>query len=166
MASPKQAAGVFFLAALFFASNGHHHHGGNPITTLLSSASGAIPSGGSYTPQSFARAVLRAEDLPRTACNVGALEAWEAAEGGHWNNTAAFNPLNTTLPEPGSSPMNSVGVQSYTSWAEGLRATVDTLNNGNYPGILAALSAGNDAQAVADAVGASPWGTGYFTAGC
>jgi hypothetical protein len=95
-----------------------------------------------------------------------AILTWEAAEGGNWNNTAAYNPLNTTMPEPGSAAMNSVGVRAYTSWGQGLRATVDTLNNGNYPGILAALAAGNDAQSVANAVGASPWGTGYFSASC
>jgi hypothetical protein len=155
-------AAVMLLAA----AHGNHHHGHGGITSLLSSASRLVPSGGSYTPRSFARAVLRAEGDPRTPANVCAIVSWEAAEGGHWNNTAAYNPLNTTQPEPGSSPMNPVGVQSYTSWHEGLRATVDTLNNGNYPGILAALSAGDDAQEVANAVGAAPWGTGWFAAGC
>jgi hypothetical protein len=159
--------GIAAVAVVMLVAGSHgKHHGHGVVAELLSSASSVIPSGGSYTPQSFARAVLRAEGDPRTPCNMGAMLAWEAAEGGHWNNTATYNPLNTTLPEPGSSPMNPVGVQSYTSWGQGLRATVDTLNNGNYPGILAALSAGDDAQAVADAVGASPWGTGYFTAGC
>ena len=37
------------------------------------------------------------------------------------------------------------------------------MRNGYYGGILDALSRGNDAQAVADAVAASPWGTGSFT---
>jgi hypothetical protein len=165
MASGK--LGIAAVAVVMLAAGAHgKHHGHGGLASLMSSVSRVIPSGGSYTPRSFARAVLRAEDAPRTRCNMGAMLAWEAAEGGHWNNTAAYNPLNSTMPEPGSSPMNPVGVQSYTSWGEGLRATVDTLNNGNYGGILAALTAGDDAQAVADAVGASPWGTGHFTAGC
>jgi hypothetical protein len=158
--------GVVVVAAVMLAAaahGSHHHHG---MGDLLSTVSSVIPSGSSYTPRSFARAVLATEGAPRTRCNVRAILAWEAAEGGNWNNTAAYNPLNTTLPEPGSSPMNPVGVQSYTSWGQGLQATVDTLNNGNYPGILAALSAGDNAQSVANAVGASPWGTGYFTASC
>jgi hypothetical protein len=84
------------------------------------------------------------------------------AEGGHWYNTAYFNPLNTTQGMPGATSMNSVGVKAYSSWAVGLRATVITLHNGFYDGILAALRRGEDAQAVADAVAASPWGTGSF----
>jgi len=157
---------VLAVAAVMLAAGAHGHHGHGVLASLMSTGSHAIPSGGPYTPRSFARAVLAAEGVPRTRCNVRAMLAWEAAEGGHWSNTAQYNPLNTTMPEPGSSPMNPVGVQSYTSWGQGLRATVDTLNNGNYPGILTALSAGNDAQSVADAVGASPWGTGYFAASC
>jgi hypothetical protein len=52
-------------------------------------------------------------------------------------------------------------VQSYTSWSEGLTATVATLNSGMYRGILAALSAGNSVQAVENAVASSPWGTHF-----
>ena len=126
----------------------------------------SIPTAGQYTPDSWARELLRAEGLPRTSCNVGAITAWEAAEGGHWENAARFNPLDTTEPEPGSQPMNSVGVQAYTSWQEGLQATVTTLNNGQYGGILTALQGGGNAQAVAGAVGSSPWGTGSFQANC
>jgi hypothetical protein len=127
-----------------------------------------VPSGGSYTPHSWARALLRAEGLPRTGCNVGAVVSWENAEGGHWVNDARYNPLNTTMPEPGSVAIagNPAGVQSYTSWHQGLQATVNTLNNGRYGPILAALRAGDSAQAVADAEAATPWGTGPFTATC
>src|SRR4051794_31933346 len=55
--------------------------------------------------------------------------------------------------------MNSVGVKAYTSWDQGFTATVDTLNNGRYGGILDALRSGS-AMDVANAVAASPWGTG------
>jgi hypothetical protein len=90
---------------------------------------------------------------------VKALVGWANAEGGHWHNSANFNPLNTTLRLPGSSVMgggNTAGVQSYRNWAQGLKATADTLRN--YPGVLSALRAG-DAMQVANAVGSSPWGT-------
>ena len=126
----------------------------------------SIPGGSAYTPRTWAVALLGADHLPQTPCNVSAVTAWEAAEGGAWQNSASGNPLNTTMPEPGSSAINSARVQAYPSWQEGFAATVATLNNGNYPGILAALRAGDNAQAVADAVGASPWGTGYFSASC
>jgi hypothetical protein len=117
---------------------------------------------GHYTPVTWAKALLQQLGMPLTAHNVAAITAWEVAEGGHWHNSAHYNPLDTTMPEPGASAMNSVGVKAYVSWAQGFTATIATLRNGYYGGILAALQAGNNAIAVADAVAASPWGTGNF----
>ena len=152
-----QRAGALAIGAvvvLFGAGHVAHHHGAS------------IPAGGGYTPASWAQALLAADALPRTSCNLGAVIAWEGAEGGNWANAAAANPLDTTEPEPGSWSINSVGVQAYPSWAAGLRATITTLGNGRYAAILSALSAGDDAQSVADAVAQSPWGTQSFTAEC
>jgi hypothetical protein len=117
---------------------------------------------GAYTPLSWAQALLGYLGLPVTAQNLTAITAWELAEGGNWFNSARYNPLDTTMDEPGASAMNSVGVKAYTSWAEGFTATVATLDNGLYGPILAALRKGDDALAVAAAVAASPWGTGAF----
>ncbi len=117
---------------------------------------------GAYTPFTWARALLAQLGMPETTDNLAAITAWEMAEGGHWYNGAHFNPLNTTQPEPGAVAMNSVGVKAYVNWAQGFRATITTLRNGLYGGILAALSKGDDALAVAHAVAASPWGTGDF----
>lgn len=122
----------------------------------------SIPVAGDLTPTSWAQALLTAIGAPVSPENLRAITAWERAEGGHWSNGARFNPLNTTQRMPGSAPMNSVGVQAYTSWSQGLTATVTTLRNGHYGGILAALRAGSCAPCVAAAVGASPWGTGRF----
>ena len=129
-------------------------------------ASMAVPSGSSYTPQSWAAALLSAGGWPQTACNLGAITAWETAEGGNWENSAAANPLDTTQPESGSWVINSDGVQAYPSWAEGFRATLTTLGYAPYRGIRSALAAGDSAQAIADAVAGSPWGTGPFNAAC
>jgi hypothetical protein len=127
---------------------------------------GAVPDGSSYTPASWASALLPAGGWPQTACNLAAVQAWEAAEGGNWENSAAYNPLDTTQSEPGSRVMNSAGVRAYPSWQEGFAATLTTLGYPAYAGIRSALSAGDSAQAVAGAVAASPWGTGPFTASC
>ena len=120
---------------------------------------------GDYTAQTWAVALLQRLGAPTTAQNIQAVTSWEAAEGGHWNNTAYYNPLNTTQDASGATAMNSVGVKAYTSWQQGLDATVKTLNNGNYAGILHALRQGNDANAVANAVVQSPWGTHQITVG-
>ena len=122
-----------------------------------------VPLSNSYTPFSWAKALLEQLGMPLTSQNVTAITAWELAEGGHWHNSAHYNPLDTTMPEPGATSMNSVGVKAYVSWAQGFAATIATLRNGYYGQILAALRAGDNAYAVADAVAASPWGTGNFS---
>lgn len=119
----------------------------------------AAKRSGDFTAQSWAVALLERLGAPTSAQNIQAVTSWEAAEGGHWNNTAYFNPLNTTQNAHGATSMNSVGVKAYTSWQQGLDATVQTLQNGHYAGVLHALRAGNDAHAVANAVVQSPWGT-------
>ncbi len=171
MAKPekKKGGGVKLAVAggvvLAMMGAGKHARG---IAADLSSLGGA----GQYTPVSWAHTLLKAEGLPRTACNMGAITAWEAAEGGNWQNSAAYNPLNTTYDNGGAweasgkvtGTINGDGVRAYNSWHTGFVATYRTLSL--YPGILGALQAGNDAQAVADAVASSPWGTGGFTANC
>ena len=123
----------------------------------------ALAGNGEFNQLTWAKALLVAMRLPVTADNVAAIAAWEMAEGGHWYNTAYYNPLNTTQSMPGATVFNWVGVKAYTSWKQGLEATCITLKNGYYEGILEALRRGNDAAAVARAVGASPWGTGDFS---
>jgi peptidoglycan hydrolase CwlO-like protein len=118
---------------------------------------------GQFSQLTWAQALLVAMRFPVTADNIAAITAWEMAEGGHWYNTAYYNPLNTTQSMPGATVFNSVGVKAYTSWKQGLEATMITLKNGYYGGILDALKRGNDSAAVAQAVGASPWGTGDFS---
>ena len=132
------------------------------IKKILSAPELLMKAGGAVTQITWAQAFVNRLGMPMTADNVAAVVAWEMAEGGHWYNTAYFNPLNTTQSMPGATVFNSVGVKAYKSWAQGLEATVITINNGYYGGILSALNAGNDGQAVAAAVAASPWGTGLF----
>ena len=133
------------------------------IKKILSAPELLMKAGGKVTQVTWAQALLKSLGVPMTADNVAAIVAWEMAEGGNWYNTAYYNPLNTTQSMPGATVFNSVGVKAYTSWAQGMRATVLTLHNGLYGGILEALKAGNDADAVASAVASSPWGTGSFS---
>jgi CHAP domain len=111
-----------------------------------------------YTQETWAAALLQALSIEQTPANMQALVGWERAEGGHWQNDAKFNPLNTTQSMPGSTSINSVGVKAYRSWEQGFQATVKTLHNGHYGPILSALKSSSPA-AVANAIDASPWGT-------
>lgn len=97
-------------------------------------------------PTQWATAQLEYMGMPVTASNIQFLVSWAAMEGGNWENTAYYNPLNTTLNMPGDSSMNSVGVKAYTSWQQGVQATADTIQGG-YPEIVAALQSGNAWQA-------------------
>jgi hypothetical protein len=161
--SDKRLAGTAVAVGLLLALT--HSHPGAAASPAMTART-VSTSGDSYTPSSWAAALLSAGGWPQTRCNVAAVTDWEQAEGGNWQNSAAFNPLDTTMPEPGSWGMNSVGVQAYPSWQAGFTATLTTLGNGNYGPILSALDAGGNAQAVADAVAASPWGTSGFHAAC
>jgi murein DD-endopeptidase MepM/ murein hydrolase activator NlpD len=97
---------------------------------------------------------------PVTPQNLRAVNAWTQAEGGGATN----NPFNTTLSMPGATSYNSVGVRNYGSPQQGILATADTLlNTGGgktYAPLVAALRQGSNPMAVAQAIAASPWGTG------
>jgi hypothetical protein len=94
--------------------------------------------------------------MPVTSENVRAIVAWEKAEG----TKAQFNPLATTRSMPGATNFNSVGVKNFGSYQDGIDANAAALMNGRYPNILAALRRGDSADAVAQAIANSPWGTG------
>jgi hypothetical protein len=163
---PMLNAGIGIGIAVAVATAAHHHQhpqpGGAPARTS-SIVQPDLPHGSAYTSASWARALLKAGGWPVTGCNVGAVEGWQRAEG---SNPDWRNPLDTTQREPGSHAINHVGVQSYPSWQTGFAATLTTLRNGYYPRVLTALAAGDDAQAVANEVAASPWGTEPFQARC
>lgn len=82
--------------------------------------------------------------------------AWQHAEASH----AANNPFDTELPWGLWTDYNTAGVKNYATVSDGVNATVNTLLNGFYPDIVAAIRAGTDAMVMADALAASPWGTG------
>lgn len=93
--------------------------------------------------------------VPGTLDNVLALVAQMQAEGGE----ALFNPLNTTLRMTGSKDYNSVHVQSYKSYEQGMDATVQTLRQTNMAKLYSALKLGSSAHAYWAALAVSPWGT-------
>jgi murein DD-endopeptidase MepM/ murein hydrolase activator NlpD len=114
---------------------------------------------GTGTQREWAKTLLTKLGKPITASNVTALTTWAAWEGGQWHNSAHYNPLNTTQPEGNARNINKEGVKSYASWDQGYKGTLDTLNNGRYKSILAALTKGTSTSAVLTAIDHSPWGT-------
>lgn len=116
----------------------------------------------SVSQQGWIKDLLSALGAPASAANISSIVDWMAHEEptsdwSHWNN-----PMNSTQQLTGSQSMNSVGVQSYPSLSEGLRATVSTLNNGLYEDILLQLRAGNGLRSGAEQ-GLSTWSNGGYT---
>lgn len=112
----------------------------------------------------WAGALLTALPGPLSVNNAGSFTSWETAEGGSFGNVAENNPLNCTIPLPGSSGVVYTGygdvyVQAYVSEAQGIEATVTTLTNGDYPAILADVAASAALTSTCTAIGESPWGT-------
>lgn len=86
--------------------------------------------------------LLRALNAPDTPENRAFLSAWQRHEGGHTNNDARFNWLNSTQGTRYPS-INRVGVRAYPSYATGIQMTAKTITNGRYPSLLAGLRAGD-----------------------
>lgn len=104
----------------------------------------------------FYAAILRGIGAAASPEALTFFRAWRQAEGG----TARYNPFNTTLRVTGSADYNRVGVQHYPSARAGVDATVTTLLNRRYAALVQAIREGRSARAMADALAASPWGTG------
>jgi murein DD-endopeptidase MepM/ murein hydrolase activator NlpD len=87
---------------------------------------------------------------------VAFLVAWQRSEG----SSSRFNPLATTQDRPGATIYNSAGVKNYTSYQDGIAATVQTLGYGytGYGNIVAGIQT-NDAALALRGLYASPWGT-------
>lgn len=99
--------------------------------------------------------LLGALGSPATPANLQFLTTWQRYEGGHTNNAARFNWLNTTH---GTGPgINSVGVKRFASYDQGIRYTAETLLNGRYDDIIDGLKRGDPSGASA---GLQTWVSG------
>jgi len=71
--------------------------------------------------------------------------AWEIVESGPQSIIGCdHNPLNSTQMMPGSTACNSVGVQNYATYQDGINATKKTISNGLYGSLLHALSTNDE----------------------
>lgn len=116
----------------------------------------------SMTRESFASTILGAIGAASTALTKEAMLTWMSHEGGHWKNSARYNPLNTSKVMDGNDKsINSHGVKAYSDWQEGVDATLATLRLGNYgyPEIIRAFQDGKDIKAIYTAINKSQWGT-------
>ena len=145
--------------------------GNLPAELLGSASSGNTGSGGSKvilgtgSEKEWATGLLQKMGAPVNDASINALTTWMRHEGGHWKNSANYNPLNTTLDMSNNESMNSVGVKRYKSWEEGYAATIGTLTGKNagdrgYTAIVDALKSGASTDTILAAVNNSAWMTG------
>jgi hypothetical protein len=145
--------------------------GNLPAELLGSASSGSATSGGAKvilgtgSEKEWATGLLQKMGAPVSDASINALTTWMRHEGGHWKNSAHYNPLNTTLDMSNNESMNSVGVKRYKSWEEGYAATIGTLTGKNagdrgYTAIVDALKSGASTDAILSAVNNSAWMTG------
>jgi hypothetical protein len=144
---------------------------GATVGTAGGTAGSATPGGGGVTPSSasesdFIKAVLANMGAPPSAANVNSLASWFKKEFPSWPPAAGYNPMATTQKMPGSTQYNSVGVQNYSDAKTGALATSNTLVNGHYPGIVAALKSGNGLCGGGLASEFSTWSGGGYTSVC
>lgn len=105
--------------------------------------------------------VLAGLGAPVTKQNLAFLSSWQRWEGGHTNNDATWNWLNTTHGGPGAvRSINSVGVKAFDSYQHGVQATVQTLENGRYGGIIQGLRSGQPGSDPGTVAGLSTWLSG------
>jgi hypothetical protein len=142
---------------------------GNPSggATGAAGAAGGTPKVilGTGSEKEWATGLLQKMGAPVTDSSVNALTTWMRHEGGHWKNSAHYNPLNTTLDMSNNESMNSVGVKRYKSWDEGYAATIGTLTGKNadargYTAIVNALKTGASTNDILAAINNSAWMTG------
>lgn len=112
--------------------------------------------------------ILQGIGVPVTATNLKFEQNWHAAE----QSNASYNPFNTTRKMPGSTDLggasanNGYPVQIYQSEQQGIAATIATLKQPQYKGLVDALKSGATISAgggqiyrAAAELVTSPWGT-------
>lgn len=129
-------------------------------TTSAGLGSSKTAPAGSTAWLSFESDLLGRLGAPVTPGNLAFLTAWANKEGGGGRN----NPLNTTMPAPGSSPLsgNPAGVQNYPSLTEGVNATYATLTSDRrYNDVVGALRSGT-ANPSGHYTGLATWSGGGY----
>jgi len=153
----------------------------NHVLTRNRAGGGPVTAGGTYlsglnsvSSSDFAKAMLMNLSIAPNAQNISDLNMWMGMEGGNWHNTAHFNPLNTSYQLSGSTNYNTGkaggGVQAYTSWAQGLQATLATLTGSNagargYTNIINSLKSGATNADFLKALQGSAWDAGHYKGG-
>lgn len=129
-------------------------------------AGASLKASGADTPlpAGWELCILQGVSAPATQANVADLDGWQLAEGGSTNNTAAYNPFNTSRTTdvhntPLPQTISANGFPAFTDWIAGCAATVATILQPNMTPVAAGLLAGDVSPppAFLAIVDQSPW---------
>lgn len=128
--------------------------GGNPSATPAGNAPLTAAGGTPTSKYMWALALIQALGGTPTPGIVNLVIAWIDKEG----TSASWNPLAITGRAAGSTSFNSVGVQNFTSFQQGVQATAQFIQNGRYNNIVAAIRLGDPNVALAHLNEFNTWG--------
>jgi hypothetical protein len=155
---PAGPASSLAITANFDASAG---------TTGTTGTTGTATAPTNASEKAFWSALLSAIGAPDTAANQSSLHAWYHREEPSWPPPFSNNPLNSTQPMGGSHGGGTQGnIQYYPDSLTGVKANAQTLTNGLYPGIVAALRSGKGLCGGGLAGEFSKWSGGGYTSVC
>lgn len=159
------AVGLFLAYSAVKAQHGaaHHHHRKTAQPVHHAQLADVAGSG----ENAFWAAVLADLGAPVTAADENSLTAWGAHEGA-WGAVGQWNQLDSTLPMAGAWPFNTFSgnlhVWNYPDASTGAQATALTIES--YPGITAALRAGNGVCGGSLGYEFGRWSGGGYTEVC
>ena len=141
----------------------HQAHQEDPRQRRARRGAARCPRTGSSRQLTWAKALLVAMRFPVTADNMAAVTAWEMAEGGHWYNTAYYNPLEHHPEHAGSDGLQLRRRQGVHQLEAGPRGDDDHAQERLLRRHPRRAQARQRLRRRGPAVGASPWGTGDFS---
>jgi hypothetical protein len=98
-----------------------------------------------FNTQQWAIAFLRLQgNLSPHTNTVKFVIGWEEKEGGGQTNSCQFNALNTMQAGHGGTNCTNIGIKSYPTFADGVAANSEALNNGQYGSLRNALATNDE----------------------
>jgi hypothetical protein len=147
-------------------------YGARQIAPVQAAPVVIVSSGTSYTGPPLTERERFAVDLLGALGNtqptqetIDFLVEWTCAEDSGSGALARYNPLNTT--QPGFNETHSIngdGVRGYATYEDGLAATLQTITNGYYDGVVVGLQTNDPALALASLI-TSPWAASHYSGG-
>ena len=124
---------------------------------------GFVDKGEAYTVEFLKDVLIGLGITNPNPFQIQMMRSWRQHEGAK----ATYNPFNTTKNSATATyyATNEAGVKNYSTRAEGLRATIDTLNLEAYVNVISSIKKITNDEGISNtmaAINASPWGSKFI----